>query len=137
MQVDRPLPVTDPDSQPFWDACARHELRIQRCGACGFYCHFPGPVCRRCGSHDLGWPLVSGRGTVYTFVVVHHVVTPGFPPDQPYVIAWVELAEQEGLRVPTNIVGCRPEDVHIGQEVEVTFEDVRDNMAVALFRPVP
>lgn len=133
---ERPLPEMDPDSQPFWDACARHELRIQRCDDCGWYSHFPGSACRRCGSSALTWTRVSGKGSVYTFVVVHHVVTPGFPPDQPYVIAWVELDEQEALRIPTNIVGCAPESVYIGQPVEVLFEDVSEGFAVPLFRPV-
>ena len=30
--------------------------------------------------------------------------------------------EQEGLRFTTNVVGCPPEDVHIGLPVRVQFE---------------
>src|SRR4029078_2563840 len=124
MRAQRSLPTTDEDSQPFWDACGRHELQIQRCDACGYYVYFPGPICRKCGSSELTWTLMSGRGTVYSFVVVHHVVTPRFPPDQPYVVAWVELAEQPPVRLLTNIVDCQPEQVHIGQQVAVRFEDL-------------
>ena len=134
--AERPLPVADADSQPFWDACSRHELRLQRCDACGHFVYFPAPACRECGSHDLTWTRVSGRGTVYTFVVVHHVVTPGFPPDQPYVVAWIELEAQPGLRVLSNVVDCPPESVHIGQAVELRFEDLRDGVSLPVFRPV-
>jgi uncharacterized OB-fold protein len=41
----------------------------------------------------------------------------------PYVIAIVELAEQTGLRVVTNIVDCEPDSVIIGMSVEVRFEE--------------
>jgi hypothetical protein len=46
----------------------------------------------------------------------------------------VELPEQAGLRLTTNIVGCAPNDVEIGMPVEVTFETFED-IALPLFRP--
>jgi uncharacterized OB-fold protein len=79
---------------------------------------------------------LSGQGIVYTFVVVHHVVTPGFPPDQPYVVAWIELPEQAALRLLSNVVGCPPHSVYIGQKVAVSFEDVREGISVPVFTPV-
>jgi uncharacterized OB-fold protein len=39
----------------------------------------------------------------------------------PYVIAVVELDEQDGLRLLTNIVGCPVEEVTIDMPVEVDF----------------
>jgi uncharacterized OB-fold protein len=90
---------------------------------------------RRHKTNKLTWTRLAGQGIVYTFVVVHHVVTPGFPADQPYVVAWIELAEQAGLRLLSNVVGCPPETVYIGQEVELCFEDVRDGISVPVFTP--
>jgi uncharacterized OB-fold protein len=136
MPLERPLPATDLDSLPFWQACSHHELKLQRCDACGYYVYFPAPACRRCGSTKLTWTRLSGQGTVYTFVVVHHVVTPGFPPDQPYVVAWIELPEQAALRLLSNVVGCPPHSVYIGQKVAVSFEDVREGISVPVFTPV-
>ena len=34
----------------------------------------------------------------------------------------VELPEQAGLRLTTNVVGCPADDVHIGMKVKVAFE---------------
>ncbi len=58
---------------------------------------------------------VSGRGTVFTYTVNYHPYNPEIP--VPYVIAIVELAEQKGLRVAANIVGCEPDSVTCGMSV--------------------
>jgi uncharacterized OB-fold protein len=36
----------------------------------------------------------------------------------------------------TNIVGCEPEEVHIGMEVEVVFEDVTSEVTLPKFKPL-
>jgi len=84
------------------------------------------------GDDDLVPETVSGRGTVLTYTVNHHSYRPGVP--VPYVIALVELAEDASIRLPTNIVGCEPEDVHIGMPVRAMFEEWGD-LAVPLFEP--
>jgi acetyl-CoA acetyltransferase len=53
-----------------------------------------------------------------------HRWLPGFDP--PYVIANVALAEDARVHLTTNIVGCEPSDVRIGQEVSVRFEQQED-----------
>lgn len=130
----KPLPTADEDSRGYWEACRKHELQIQHCDACDYYIHFPRPRCPRCGSATLSWKRVSGRGTVYSFVVTHHVVTPGFAPDKPYVVAWVELPEQRALRMLTNIVESPPEAVRLGMPVEVVFEDLTPEISLPQFR---
>jgi len=75
----------------------------------------------------------SGDATVYSFTVNHHRFNPSVP--VPYVVALVELVEQEGLRLPTNIVGCEPADVRIGMAVHVAFED-HGAVWVPVFRPL-
>jgi uncharacterized OB-fold protein len=73
---------------------------------------------------------VSGGGIVYSFTVNYqHWV----PDTYPYVIAIVELDEQPGLRLTSNIVGCALDDVQVGMRVEVTFEPVED-VWLPLFR---
>jgi len=71
---------------------------------------------------------------VHTFTVNHHPWVPGFDP--PYVVAIVELDEQTGLRLMTNIVGCAVEEVEIGMQVEVCFEALEDGGWLPLFKPV-
>jgi uncharacterized OB-fold protein len=56
-----------------------------------------------------------------------------YPP--PYVIALVEIEEQPGVRLTTNILDCEPETVYIGMPVMVYFEHCGD-VWVPLFRPV-
>jgi uncharacterized OB-fold protein len=51
------------------------------------------------------------------------------------VIGLVELVEQPGLRLMTNIIHCPPEQVRIGMAVRVVFENVSDEVALPLFEP--
>jgi hypothetical protein len=76
---------------------------------------------------------VSGRGTVWAATINHQRWLPTLDP--PYVIAIVELAEQTGLRLLTNVVGCDPEGVHAGMTVTVGFEPLTDEIWLPVFRP--
>jgi acetyl-CoA acetyltransferase len=66
------------------------------------------------------------------FTVNRHPWLPGFDP--PYVIANVALAEDPAVHLTTNIVGCEPDDVAMGQEVQVRFEEHGD-VWLPLFEP--
>ncbi len=120
-------------SHHYWDGAARGELVIQHCKACGRWIHFPEPMCPACGGADFAFEPVSGHGQVETFSVIHRSFVAAFAERTPYVIAWIALPEQEGLRVFTNIVGCDPDDVAIGMPVEVCYEE-RDGRTVPNFR---
>jgi uncharacterized OB-fold protein len=63
---------------------------------------------------------------------MHETYMKGF--DAPYVVALVELEEQPGLRLTTNIVGCQVDDVTIGMPVVVEFED-RGDVSLPQFGP--
>ena len=130
----RLLPAVTSENEHFWRGGADGELRLLRCEACAEYIHPPAPVCGAC----LGWQLrpesVSGRATLLTFTVNHHPWIPGFDP--PYVIAIVELVEQPGLRLTTNLVECREEDLSIGMPLSVVFEEREDGIFLPLFRPL-
>jgi len=78
---------------------------------------------------------MSGRGTVYTYAIVRRAPTPGFRGDVPYITAIVEL--EEGPRMMTNVVGvaAEPEAITVGMPVEVTFEDITDEISLPKFRP--
>jgi len=130
----RPLPVLNADTKPFWEACRRHELRVQRCRECGRLRFPPLPSCPHCASLEAEWLPVSGKGTIYTFTVARHAVHPAFP--APYVVALVELEDAEGVRLTTRIVDCDPAAVSVGAPVEVIFEDVDEQFSLPLFRLV-
>lgn len=122
-------------AQPYWSAAARGELRIQRCQTCRKYVHLPEPDCPWCGSQELTFEPVSGRGRVATVSVVHRSFLPGFT--TPYSIAWIELEEQSGLRVFGNIVDAPPAVVVIGAAVMVTFVSREGFGLMPMFRLVP
>ena len=129
---ERALPLPDADTAFFWAATARHELAILRCDRCGHFVHYPRPACSSCGARALTPTRVSGRGTVHSFTVTHRPV-PGFEP--PFVVALIELEEQPGLRMVSNIIGIEPEDVRIEMQVEVSFQPATDEVWVPLFKP--
>jgi acetyl-CoA acetyltransferase/uncharacterized OB-fold protein len=126
------LPQLTPFNEWFWTAGADGHLRIQGCSDCGKLVHPPVPVCPACGSKAWEPTVVSGRGTVVGFTVNQHPWLPGS--EEPYVIANVALAEDRTVHLTTNIVGCPPNDVHIGQDVMVRFEQ-DDDVWLPMFEP--
>ena len=128
----RPLPGMTAENAFFWRSGADGRLRFLTCPSCRYRVHPPGPVCPRCLTKGLRAEPVSGKGTVFAFTVNYHPWIVGFDP--PYVIAMVELDEQAGLRLTTNIVGCGASDVSVGMPVEVVFEQ-HDDVWLPLFRP--
>jgi uncharacterized OB-fold protein len=68
--------------------------------------------------------------------VVHHVSSPAFAANAPYVVANVIVDGTAGrVRLMSNIVGCPWEDVRVGMPVRVFFEDVAADISVPKFRP--
>jgi uncharacterized OB-fold protein len=126
------LPRLTDENRAFWTGGAQGELLILRCGSCGRWVHPPVASCPDCDG-ELAPQAVSGDGTLFTFTVNRHPYNPEVP--VPYVIAIVELVEQEGLRFMTNLVNCDPESVAIGMPVRVAFED-HGEVFVPVFEPV-
>ena len=130
----KPVPRVDEETRGYWEACRRHELVLQRCGACNTLRYYPRAVCPECLSDQVRWEKMSGRGTVYTFTITYQNQAPGFRDELPYVLAYVTL--DEGPQMLTNVVGCKPDEVQIGMAVEVTFEDVNEDIAIPRFKPI-
>jgi acetyl-CoA acetyltransferase/uncharacterized OB-fold protein len=128
----RPLPELYPGNHAFWTSGEDGTLRIDGCGDCGALVHPPAPICQVCRSRNRVQVPVSGRAAVAGFTVNHHQWLPGFEP--PYVIAEVAIEEDPSVRLTTNVVGCEPDDVHVGQSVVVQFEQQED-VWIPLFTP--
>ena len=129
----KPLPRIDDMNRPFWEAARKHELVLQKCLKCGHYRNLIGTTCPRCLSDRLEWVKVSGRGTVYTWTVFHMVYHPAFANEVPYAVVAVEL--EEGPRMITSLVECKPENIELGMWVEVVFDDVTEAITLPKFRP--
>ena len=129
-----PPVLADATTLPFWQAAAEHRLVVQRCTGCGHTRPPPAPVCPECRSSDSDWKQVSGRGEVYTYTVVHRPIAAG--QQLPYVIAVIALEDAGGVRMISNLVAVKPEDVAVGLPVELVWEDMSAELAIPRFRPV-
>jgi hypothetical protein len=129
----KPLPKVNGDSRAFWAGCKEHQLKFQECKACGHVRWPASMLCPVCHSEEANWLVSEGKGKVYSFVVYHVAYDPAFENDLPYVVADVEL--EEGPRVVTNIVGCRPDEVSCEMPVEVTWEDITGEFSLPKFKP--
>jgi hypothetical protein len=118
------------DTRPFWTGGAEGQLLIHHCDACGQYFHPPAPVCRACGGRDVSPRPVSGRGVVRAFTINRQAWTPELA--EPYIVAIIELADQPGLRLLSNVVGGAPEETEVGMPVQVVFEQ-QDDVWIPLF----
>jgi uncharacterized OB-fold protein len=130
-----PLPLTDALTEPFWAGARDGKLVIQRCRRCGLYIHLPRPVCRRCQSMELSHEEVSGRGTVYSFTETHKAFHPFFVDRVPYLVAVIDLEEQPGLRLLSNLVEIAEPDVRFGMPVTVAFEQLGPELTIPVFAP--
>lgn len=129
--MPRPMPRLSSDNRPFWTGGARGELMIMHCNDCGAYYHPPRSICRHCLSDQVAAEAVAGTGVVDTYTVNYQAWMPDL--EVPYVIARVALDDAPGVILTTNIIGCDPESVDIGDRVRVTFEQCGE-VYLPLFR---
>ncbi len=123
------LPLSDEETDGFWGGTAAGELRIQACGSCGALRFPPRVMCPECQSTERVWRAVSGRGAIWSFVVVHPPVLPAYVPYTPFPVITVTLEEKPSLRMVGNLVtgaggdinGVDPATIRIGEPVRVVF----------------
>ena len=128
------LPLVDSESEPFWQAAREGRFLIMHCRPCDRPYFYPRRYCPRCWSDQTEWREASGRGTLYTYSVVHQNPAPPFRDWSPYAVVVVDL--EEGVRVMGN--WDRSADLKrlvVGLPVQVTFEQVNDEIALPRFRP--
>ncbi len=119
------------DSAVFWDAAAEGRLVAQRCADCGVLRHPPRPMCPHCRSLATETAPLSGRGTLYSYAILHHPQNPAF--DYPLAAALVDL--DEGVRLVSNLVDVEPGELRIGMRLTLDFAPTSAGGAVPVFRP--
>ncbi|HET9062616.1 MAG TPA: OB-fold domain-containing protein [Candidatus Binatia bacterium] len=128
----RPLPNTSARMAPFWSAAKQGVLVIQRCRRCGQHRFPAAELCSNCLASELAWVEASGRGELFSFVVVHHALDPYFAERAPYLVADVKLTE--GPHMTTTLIECPPSRARIGDAATVRFEKVNDDFFLPVFR---
>jgi uncharacterized OB-fold protein len=127
-----PLPELEGLHKEFYDHCKNHALHFQRCTDCSAFRHVPREMCAECGSWNWAWAASSGRGQVFTWTVVVRPMHPDFVDACPYAPIVVEM--EEGVRLLSIATDVSPEDLEIGMEVEVVYDDVTDEITLPKFR---
>jgi uncharacterized OB-fold protein len=129
----RVVPEPDEVSAPFWEAAARHELRVARCSVCGRSTMPPEGPCPHCGTTSPAYRFepVSGRGTVRSWTVVRQALLPGF--ETPYTLVDVELDDADNVRLIGQLVGAATSDLRLDAPVEVSFEDIAPGLSIPAF----
>jgi uncharacterized OB-fold protein len=118
--TERMLPKVTDTNRPYWTGGADGQLHVQFCEDCSRWLLPAVETCPGCNGVPQFRP-VSGDGSVFTYTTNHQPFHPNIPP--PNLIAVVTLAEQEDLRVITNLINCTEEDISVGTSVQVRFED--------------
>ncbi len=131
-------PWADDYTKPFWDAALEDRLVAPRCTTCGTFVLPPQPYCFNDQNTTFEWVELPGTGTLYSYTVVRHPLTPHLADVVPFVSGIVELdgTQGAGARMIANIVDCDPETVAVGDKVQVAFDKVSDTYAVPRFRKV-
>jgi uncharacterized protein len=128
----RPRPALTQDNAFFFEGARNGQLLIQHCTACGTLRHPPLPACGTCRSFEWDTVVASGRGELYSWVVVHYPQVPAF--DYPLVIGLVAL--EEGTRLVADLVDVDRDALRVGLPLEVAFETFDDELTLPVFRPV-
>jgi uncharacterized OB-fold protein len=113
-----PLPRPNPMTQFFWDGCKARKLQILRCQACGWFVHYPRPVCNK---------------SLYAYTLTMQAFHPYYVDKLPYTLAVVELEEQPGLRITTNIVDVAEADLKTGMPVRLAWREVAPDVVLPMF----
>ena len=131
-----PAPQPSPDELPFWEACRRRELRIQRCADCATFRHPPVPVCAHCRSRRIEWAAVPGTGTVFSYTIAAHPTHPALRGHAPYNVAVVLLDEAGDVRLVSNVMGIANDDLAIGLRVRLEWDPIADGQNLPRFVPI-
>jgi uncharacterized protein len=100
---DLPVPVPDIDDAEWWDSLQKGDLMVAECDSCGGRWVRALPTCPFCGGQMVGMAKSNGRGTVYSWVVVHRALDPAFAEAVPYTVLVVDL--DGGGRIEGRLVG--------------------------------
>lgn len=127
------FPRPTPETEEYWAGCRQHVLRLQHCQDCGQRQFYPRIICSQCMSRKLEWISASGAAELVSYSICHRPVSKAYSDDVPYVIALVKL--EEGPTMMTNVVQCPHDQLAVGMDLTVTFQDWSEEISMPMFRP--
>ncbi len=130
----RPAPIPDEMSAPFFQGAREGKLMLQHCAGCDAWSFPVRERCPHCFAAKLTWRQASGRGSLYTFTIMHQIMNPGFASAVPYNVAQIDL--EEGVRMISNVVGIDNNALIPGMKLQAVFEEAGENVSIPKFRPI-
>ncbi len=115
------------------------KLVTTKCKKCG---HIPWPprqICPECLSMDYEWVDMPKTGTIASWTACYAGMPPELMDKAPMVYALVDF--DNGLRMPTAILECAPDEAKTGMQVELVVGDVQPDQqgrqrVAPYFKPV-
>lgn len=132
-EYTKPLPPVTTLTAPFWEGTKQGNLYLQHCQECGQYWFPPSTHCPNCISRRFEWVAASGRGTVWSWIVMHQRYFKSFEDDLPYNVAFIEL--EEGPMMMSRLIGIPDDQIHCDMPVKVVFEEATEQQSVPYFEP--
>jgi len=128
---NKPLPIQDSLTKPYWDHARSHRLAVQICNECSDIHFPPSPICPACLSDNQSWKVVSGKGILLTWGRFHRAYWDGFRSEVPYEVCVVKL--EEGPLLVSNFFGKAPQALYSGMPLKAVFEDVTNEISLVRF----
>lgn len=122
MPMPKTIPQPDEVSQPFWDNVDQQKLILQYCASCDRLQYPIRPQCYDCGTNDLTWREVEGKGHILETMVIHDTRVVRRKIDVPFNVAIVSLDEAPYINFLANLPGTPPHEAPQGAAVELFFE---------------
>jgi uncharacterized OB-fold protein len=127
------LPPITETNRPYWDGLSAGELKLQSCADCGSLRYPDAPCCPECLAVEYSWRPVSGKATLWSWIVMHQRYFEAFDELRPYLVAQVKL--DEGVLMISSLVDP-PEDLQIDVPLQVEFVASPSGRVIPKFRVV-
>jgi len=127
------LPKPSEATRPYWEGTRERRLLLQWCPTCEAHVHHPREACFRCLGQDLTWVESRGGGIVHAVSVHYRPFEAMGAEECPYVVAFVDL--DDGVRFLANVVDTEPDQVRVGDRVELTWVPAAEGYHLPAFRP--
>ncbi|WP_242123960.1 OB-fold domain-containing protein [Sphingobium sp. Sx8-8] len=132
-EYTKPFPPITDLNRPYFEAGAEGVIKLQSCNSCGNIWFPAAEHCPRCLEQDYEWKPMSGRATLWSWVVMHQVYFKSFKDDVPYVVAFVQL--EEGPFMMSTVTGVDREALKRDMPLRATFVPAKEGSWLPVFEP--
>jgi uncharacterized OB-fold protein len=131
LHISYNLPINR--TSKFWQGLTKGKIYATKCQKCRKIYFPPVADCGECGSSNLKWSELDGKGEIETFTQV--VVKPAsFSEESNYIVAIAKL--KEGVRALAWLTGVERKDVQIGMKIRLVADVTSKRKVSYKFIPI-